>query len=92
MTARHRAGRARRGRQAGPPIADTQAGDDTAAPPGRDRRDITRGSPDYVVEVWVSDQLRVQRTGMSLWQPLEVGRQPAPRAEQRPDPEAEAEP
>ncbi len=95
MTARQRPAPTRQPRQAGPPIADTQAGSTaSAAAPGSARRDIGRGSPDYVVEVWVSDQLRARhaRTGLSLWQALEAGRQPAPGAERQPDPEPEAEP
>jgi len=45
-----------------------------------------------MVEVRVSDQRRANhaRSGLYLWQALAAGRQPAPGAEQRPDPEPES--
>ncbi len=95
MTPRQRPARTRQAQQPGEPTADTQARQTApAAGPGRTRRDLGGGSPDYVADVWVSDQLRAKhaRTDVSLWQALAVGRQPAPGAEQWPDPEPEAEP
>jgi hypothetical protein len=95
VTARERAARPRRARQPAPPIADTPASDaGRAATAGNARRGIGGASPEYVINVWVSDQLRPKhaRTGPSLWQVLEAGRGPVPRAEPRPDPEPEAEP
>ena len=92
VTARERAARTRRARQPDPPIADTQASDaGRAATTGDARRDIGGASPEYVIDVWASDQLRLEH-GPSLWQVLEAGRSPAPRAEPQPDPEPEAEP
>ncbi len=95
MTPRQRPARTRQGQQPGEPIADTQARQTApVAGPCRTPRDTGRGSPDHVVEVWVSDQLRTKhaRTGLSLWQALAAGRQPTSGAEQLPDPEPEAEP
>jgi len=82
MTDRQRPTRTRQGQQPGELIADPQATQTApAAGPCRARRDLGGGSPDYVVDVWVSDQLRAKhgRTGLSLWQALEAGRHPRTR-------------
>jgi len=94
VTPRQQPARTRQG-QPGEPIADTPARNTApVAGPGRARRDLGGRSPNYVAEVWASDQPRAKhaRTGLSLWQALAARRQPAPGAEQRPDPEPEAEP
>jgi hypothetical protein len=95
VTARERAARPRRGRQLGPPIADTRASDAVqAATPGSACRDIGGASPEYVIEVWASDELRPKcaPTGLSVWQMLAADLKPAPGPRTRPDPEPEAEP
>ena len=95
VTARERAARTRQARQPDLPIADTRASDAMqSSTAGNARGDIGGASPQYVIDVWVSDQLRPKQahTGPSVWQVLEADRSPVPCAQPRPDLEPEAEP
>ena len=50
--------------------------------------------PEYVIEIWVSPQLRERSPGrpLSLSEALQAGRQEAPRTDPEPDAQPEIEP